>query len=153
MVLLQWLEISCSCYNNNCKTELWAPLLTLFLYTWFSWHSFNTILKKKFQRSFHHSKLIWKFQTHWVKYSTQSSRFIKNTLFFILLYILSQVKVKLAHSNNKKYPLKLYIKQPKLGFVKAFMSKIPYYMSLMLENLWIVIFHSKILFSTFYTSK
>ena len=37
---------------------------------------------------FHNSKLIWIFQTHWVKSSNKSSQFIENTLLFRLLCIL-----------------------------------------------------------------
>ena len=71
VVVLQLLENSCSFYNNKCITKLWVPDLTFSIYTWFSWHCFHTLLWNSFQCSFCNYKLVWTFQTHWVKYSTQ----------------------------------------------------------------------------------
>ena len=88
MVVLQLLGISYSCYNNNFITKLWDPGLTISIYTCFSWNSFLEIV----QWSLCYSKLIWKFQTHLVKSSTQSSRVIQSTLSLRLFYILSKFK-------------------------------------------------------------
>ena len=42
----------------------------------------------------HHYKLIWTFKTHWVESSTQSSWFIHNTLFLIILCLISPLLYK-----------------------------------------------------------
>ena len=55
LVVLQLLVTSCSCYNNNCITKLWAPALTSSIYTLFSWH-FSQYFIEHFQcyfRVFH----------------------------------------------------------------------------------------------------
>ena len=44
-VVLQLLGTSCSCYNNNCITKLWAHDPTFSIYKCFYWHCFHTVYR------------------------------------------------------------------------------------------------------------
>ena len=56
-MVLKLLGNSCSCYNNNCINKMWAPALTFYIYTWFYWHCFHTVLYNSSKCSFPCSKL------------------------------------------------------------------------------------------------
>ena len=111
VVVLQLLGTSCSCYNNNFRTKCVSPALTFYIYTWLFWHCFHTVLYNRISMLFssfltqvHCYKLIWIFQTHWVKsISTQSSRVIQNIWFFRLLCLLWSCITRERKGYCKKY--------------------------------------------------
>ena len=97
MVVVQLIGTSCSRYNNNCITKLWAPFFNFYICTWFYWNC----------TQFCHSKLIWKFQNYWLKTSTQSSQVIQSTFFLWLFCILSSSFIK--PTSNRQSSLLFFI--------------------------------------------
>ena len=96
VVVLQLLGNSCSCYNINCITKLWAPALNLSIYTWFSWHCFSLFSRTIFNVIFELNpqlNLVESFRTH---ISSDSSVSCQNTymlpwIWFIQLHIFTMV--------------------------------------------------------------
>ena len=74
VVILQLIGTSYSCYNNNCITKFWAPVLNFSIHTRFSWQCFLekfSMLSSSFKDQVHHYKLIWSFQNDWFDSSTK----------------------------------------------------------------------------------